>query len=168
MRGLWGILVIVGAELLPVAGAAQSGPDPRQSEMNRRIPVTIAVPETELGPAAPVVLRKAHGAAPDILVLPKLMATSSELVLAAYGVNAIRDATGDTAHVDGMYRVRVPGLDQSKVPAGEERVARLTLDRVLRRPPHMVPGVGLARTAEIYLPSRQMRQDAARRARADR
>ncbi len=158
MRLALDVCVLSCLVLVCPVGALAQGNGSLQAELAKRVPVTVAIPDSfAFQDGGPVLLRRAGSEPFDVLVLPAAGASPTLLLQALFGVAAVREFAGDTAKVDGLFRATPAAPRQSAFPTAEQRVAEFTLIRLLKSKPRWVRGVGMARTVEVYLPSRGAR-----------
>ena len=136
----------------------------RRQEMERRVPVTVALVDVLPAPdSVPVLILRRPDLSPhDVILLRRSTADGRQLAAAVLHLMLLRERAGDTASVSGTFRL--PAARRG--PRAWERSEEVRTTRVIARlrstRTREVPGVGLARATEVHLPSRAMR-DAARR-----
>ncbi len=139
---------LAGASAVPTAA---QGPN---TQTTARVPVTIVlVNQLPHNAAEPfLVQRRANANEHDVILLRASSATPKNLEEALQTILTARQAGGDLPVVSGTYRLR-PGAHAG---APTKRRAIPWAGRVLadlrRAEPRDVPGVGLARAVQVWLP----------------
>jgi hypothetical protein len=143
----------------------------RRLEMARRVPVTIALMDQlppEAGNAPAVLLRRTGTTPRDVILLRRADASGAQLAGAILHLMVVRERAGDTARVDGIFRLPAA----MRGPRVWERTEQVRADRIVAQlrhaEPRDVPGVGRVPAKELYLPSRAMREAARQQARGRR
>jgi hypothetical protein len=128
--------------------AAQQGLGTRM-----RVPVTVALVERlqDYGDGPAVILRRSDVAPRDVILLRAEAANAQQLSRVVFDLLAIRRQVGDTASITGAVRVR----PQKGAPARTPRElpwAQRVVDDVRRAELQNIPGVGMVRAVQIWLP----------------
>jgi hypothetical protein len=115
------------------------------------VPVSIAVVESasELGSDV-LIFRRAKPDPGDIIVMAQAHATPRELVDAIMALLVARETSGDTASQNVTLRVPASRGRVFSRPS-EEATAQIILQKLLLKRPALVPRIGMARTADIFL-----------------
>jgi hypothetical protein len=138
---------------------SSNGQELRQREIARRVAVTIVLVDSlPVANARAVIVRRLNVRPHDVIVLQSSSATGGELAGAIADLLAIREKLGDTAAVDGVFRVSSLGG-----PTAWEKTEQRTLDAIVARlrvaSPQPIDGFGVVPAAEVYLAGREMRQN---------
>lgn len=121
-----------------------------------RVPVLVAITNTpNLSQQPFMVLRRAGGAAGDVIVLREGTASAAQLSQAVYMLLASRRTEGDTAQTVKAFGGEVRTAEGQ--PARELPWAQRVIDDVRNAQPRAVPGVGRARAVQIWLPAQRGR-----------
>ena len=157
------------------AQEAQAGQGPtiaelrKREEMARRVPVTVALvdvlPAPDSVPA--LILRRAQGSPHDVILLRRGVASGAHLSAAVLHLMIVRERSGDTPAVNTTYRLPTARRGPRAWEHTEQVRTKAVVARLRHVEPREVAGVGIVPAAEIYLPSKAMRE-AARRNRTGR
>jgi len=178
LRTIFAALVLAAASTAPLLAQRQTesapvGPTRRalrhQLEVARRVPVTIALVDqfpADAGNVPGVILRRSGTAPYDVILLRRADATGAQLAGAILHLMVVRERSGDTAQVDGTFRLPTA----NRGPRAWDRTELVVAERIVGRLRHAevrdIPGVGRVHAREIFLPSRSMRVAGRQRAQA--
>lgn len=141
----------------------------KRDEMARRVPVTVALvdvlPAPDSVPA--MILRRVQGSPHDVILLRRGVASGAHLSAAVMHLMIVRERSGDTSSMNTTYRLPTARRGPRAWEHTEQVRTQAVVARLRRVEPREVAGVGIVPAAEIYLPSKAMRE-AARRNRAGR
>ena len=150
------ILVVLSVLTASVGGdaTAQNGPN---AQAPTRVPALVAITQ---GPAAArqpfLVMRRAGGTPIDVIVLPESAANGANLSQAVYLLLAARRTEGDTARASRAFGGEVK-TSQGQL-ARELPWAQRVVSDARNAHARVVPGVGRARTVQIWLPSHRRKR----------
>jgi hypothetical protein len=131
-----------------------SSPSQRRAEV-RRIPVTVFLTDSMPYPnTTAAILRRPDAAPHDVIVMKRTSATGTQLMAALRQLDVLRSLKGDTAKTAGIFRVSgASGSAGSDTRATDQIVSRLR-----SAPITSLAGVGAGSAAEVFLPSKAMRE----------
>lgn len=137
----------------PEPTTAQAG---QNAQAVTRVPALVSITDDPAWTRRPfMVLRGAGGSPVDVILLSRSSANGATLSQAVYTLLAVRRTEGDTVRATralGGETNAVGGQPVKQLPWAQ-RVA----DDVARAQPRFVPGIGWARTVQIWLPPQSRR-----------
>lgn len=156
------LAVVLGLALGTFSAQAQEAPGDSAERVKRekktRVAVTIAVVDSMplVSDAGVAVIRRASLLPRDVIVVHRNFADGEQLSAAVFTLLGSRALSGDTATADQVLTVT-----HRRGPVAWRKHEVPALDRLLERiagaPKVPVAGVGPARTAEVYLPPKMLK-----------
>lgn len=153
------------ASLLPWSVEGQAGPRSDgaavRAELERRVPVTIALLGSLPQPASKAVILRRKTATPhDIILLDSRVASGRDLSAAIFTLLAARDINGDTTAAD--MTIRVPdGTGRSYLGKRDLRRSEAAVRKLHASNPTFLAGFGSVRAFDLWLPSTARRNSSA-------
>jgi hypothetical protein len=128
-----------------------------ERQLARRVPVTVAlVRDLPAKDAAAVIVRRPDAVPRDVILLRRATANGERLLAAAAHLITIRRRAGDVPVEAGTFLVREAAAS-GRLARRSLHTADVVVGRLRVSTPRDVPGIGLVRAYEIYLPSKAMR-----------